>query len=56
MDKVIFLIVESEQGGYVAKGMGISIFTQADTLDKLRRAMQDAIRCHNGPDTIVHKT
>jgi hypothetical protein len=46
MEEVIFLVEESEEGGFVAKGMGVSIFTQADTLEALRTAVKDAVHCH----------
>lgn len=47
MDKeVIFLVEESEEGGYQAKALGYSIFTQADTIEELKKMAQDAIRCH----------
>ncbi len=46
MEEVIFLVEESEEGGYMAKGMGVSIFTQAETLEDLRNAVKEAVRCH----------
>jgi len=32
MEEVIVLVEESEVGGYIAKGMGVSIFTEAETI------------------------
>jgi predicted RNase H-like HicB family nuclease len=46
MEEIIFLVVESEEGGYIAKGMGISIYTEADTLEELRVAVKEAVHCH----------
>jgi hypothetical protein len=46
MEEVIFLVEESPEGGFTAKGLGVSIFTQADTLDELRTAVKDAVHCH----------
>ncbi len=46
MEEVIFLVEESDEGGFIAKGIGVSIFTEADTLDDLRVAIKDAIQCH----------
>lgn len=46
MEEVIFLVEEAEDGGFTAKGLGISIFTQADTLEALREIIRDAVRCH----------
>ena len=46
MEEVIFLVEESDEGGFTAKGLGVSIFTQADTLVALREAVKEAVRCH----------
>lgn len=46
MEEIIFLVEKSEEGGFVAKGLGVSIFTQAETLPELREAVQDAVLCH----------
>ncbi len=46
MEEVIFLVEESEEGGFVAKGMGVSIFTEADTMEALRIAVKEAVHCH----------
>ena len=46
MEEVIFLVEESEDGGYIAKGLGVSIFTEADTIELLRTAVKDAVHCH----------
>ncbi len=46
MKELIFLIEESPEGGYEARALGESIFTQADSFDDLKREIQDAVRCH----------
>lgn len=46
MEEVIFLVEESLEGGLIAKGMGVPIFTQADSLDELREMVKDAVLCH----------
>jgi hypothetical protein len=47
MDKeIIFLVEEAPEGGYVARALGYSIFTESDTLDAIREEIKDAIRCH----------
>ncbi len=46
MEEVIFLVEESEDGGYIAKGLGVSIFTEGDTMEQLREAVKDAVHCH----------
>ena len=44
--EIIFSIEEAPEGGYVARALGHSIFTEADDLDALREAVRDAVRCH----------
>ena len=44
--EIIFLVEESPEGGYEAKALGESIYTQAESLDELRTMVQDAVRCH----------
>jgi len=43
---IIFSFKESSEGGYEARAIGHSIFTQADTFEELRKMAQDAVRCH----------
>lgn len=44
--EVIFPVQESPEGGYEARALGFSIFTQADTLDELKIMIRDAVTCH----------
>jgi len=44
--EIIFLVEEDPEGGYTAKALGYSIFTEADSLDELKVMLQDAVRCH----------
>ena len=44
--EIIFLVEESPEGGYEAKALGESIYTQAESLDELKTMVQDAVRCH----------
>jgi hypothetical protein len=47
MDKeIIFLVEESPEGGYEARALGHSIFTEADTYEDLKKMVQDAVNCH----------
>ena len=47
MDReMIFLVEEPPEGGYTARALGHAIFTEADTWEELRSAVQDAVRCH----------
>lgn len=44
--EIIFEIAESPEGGYDARALGHSIYTQAETIDELKAMLQDAVRCH----------
>ena len=45
-NEIIFAVAESPEGGYEARALGYSIFTEAETLDELKQMVQDAVRCH----------
>lgn len=44
--EIIFLVEESPEGGYEARALGYSIFTQADTFEALKDMVRDAVQCH----------
>ncbi len=44
--EIIFTVEESPEGGYEARALGHSIYTQADTQDELKEMIRDAFRCH----------
>jgi hypothetical protein len=44
--EIIFSVQESPEGGYQARTLGFSIFTEADTLDELKTMILDAVSCH----------
>ena len=46
MEEIIFLVEESEEGGFTAKGLGVSIYTESETLEELRESVKDSVRCH----------
>lgn len=46
MTEIVFLVEEDPEGGFTARAPGHSVFTQADTMDALREAVRDAVRCH----------
>jgi hypothetical protein len=50
MEEVIFIVEESLEGGFIAKGLGVSLFTQAETMEELRIAVKDAVLCHFDDD------
>ncbi len=46
MEEIIFIVEESDEGGFIAKGLGVSIYTEAETMDALKVAVKEAIYCH----------
>lgn len=44
--EIIFEIIDSPEGGYEAKALGYSIYTQADTAEELKEQLKDAVQCH----------
>jgi hypothetical protein len=44
--EIIFVVEESPEGGYEARALGHSIYTQAETLNDLRQMVRDAVNCH----------
>lgn len=46
MNEIIFLVEEADEGGYIARALGESIFTEADDLPSLHEMVRDAVRCH----------
>ncbi len=48
--EIIFMVEEDPEGGYTAKALEQSIFTEADTLEKLKKNIKDALKCHYDKD------
>ena len=46
MNELIFVVEEAPEGGYIARALGESIFTEADTLAELPGKVREAVRCH----------
>lgn len=46
MKEIIFLIEESEEGGYEARAMGYSIFTEGETYEEVKANIKEAVKCH----------
>ena len=45
-EEIIFVVEESPEGGYAARALGYSIFTQGENLEELRKMVRDAVACH----------
>jgi hypothetical protein len=44
--EIIFVVEESPEGGFEARALGQSIFTQAETMEELKEMVRDAVSCH----------
>ena len=56
MSEIVFIVEQAPEGGYIARALGESILTEADTEAALKIAVQDAVHCHfdegNSPKVI----
>ena len=48
--EIIFEVTESDEGGYAARALGHSIFTQGENWNDLKEMARDAVLCHFGED------
>ncbi len=46
MSELIFPVEDSPEGGYTARVLGQSIFTEADGWQELQADVRDAVICH----------
>ncbi|QMS87596.1 2-oxoisovalerate dehydrogenase E1 subunit beta [Nostoc edaphicum CCNP1411] len=46
MTEIVFLVEDDPDGGYTARALTESIFTQADDIETLREMLRDAVHCH----------
>ena len=44
--EIIFLVEDSPDGGYSARALGESIFTEADNIEELHKHVREAVECH----------
>lgn len=52
MSEIIFVVSESDEGGYTAKSFTDSIFTEAESIDELKSNVKEAVQCHfDDPET-----
>jgi predicted RNase H-like HicB family nuclease len=50
MNEILFIVQEDENGGFCARAVGHSIFTQGETREELEEMVRDAVRCHFEPE------
>ena len=46
--EIIFEVTEAAEGGFDARALGYSIFTQGEDWDDLKAMVRDAVLCHFG--------
>jgi len=46
MSEIVFVVEEAPEGGFIARAVGESIFTEADSLAELHERARDAVCCH----------
>lgn len=51
-DEIIFEVTEADEGGYSARALGYSIFTQGEDWDDLKAMVKDAVLCHFEEDNV----
>ncbi len=51
-NEIIFIVEESQEGGYEARSLNHSIFTEADTYEELKEMIHDAVSCHFKPEDL----
>ncbi|MCY3883373.1 MAG: 2-oxoisovalerate dehydrogenase [Gammaproteobacteria bacterium] len=44
--EIIFEVAEALEGGYNARALGHSVFTQGDNWNDLKEMVRDAVLCH----------
>ena len=44
--EIVFQVWDSPEGGYEARAVGHSIFTEADDWEHLKYMLRDAVLCH----------
>ncbi len=48
--EIIFEVTEAIEGGFDARALGYSIFTQGEDWADLKAMVKDAVHCHFGDD------
>lgn len=46
MTELLFIVEEAPEGGFTARAAEHSIFTEADSLNRLKEMISDAVKCH----------
>jgi hypothetical protein len=46
MSEIIFLVEEAPEGGFTARAVNESIFTEGESLEEVRTNVREAVECH----------
>ena len=46
MTELLFIVEDAPEGGFTARSMEQSIFTEAETMQQLKEKIIDAVKCH----------
>lgn len=46
MNEIIFMVQDSLDGGFEAKAIGYSIFSEAESMEELKKNIVEAVDCH----------
>jgi hypothetical protein len=46
MTEIIFVVEDAPEGGLIARALGESIFTEAETVEELKINVKEAVECH----------
>ncbi|MBF0557438.1 MAG: 2-oxoisovalerate dehydrogenase [Nitrospirae bacterium] len=46
MSEIIFVVEKDLEGGFNARALGYSIFTQGEGMAELKNNIKDALKCH----------
>jgi hypothetical protein len=49
VNEIIFLVEDAPEGGFIARALEVSIFTEADDINDLYDKVRDAVDCHFEP-------
>lgn len=46
MNEILFIVEKADKGGFLARAVGQSIYTEADDVESLHRQIRNAVHCH----------
>ena len=46
LNEIIFVVENDPEGGYTARALGRSVFTEGETLEEIETNIRDALKCH----------